>query len=367
MRKKLAVLALAMCLVISFAGCQQQSGDTDDGNEPHTEKTVDYDTVYNEIIEEFYHTIKYADLQGEVKEGLNGVVEAGSYMGEDALDEIGYLLKDINNDGIKELLVGQSYSDEYAYVKNDLYAVYTLVGDSPVFVLEGRSRNCYSLMEEGKIYNGGSNGASYRVFGTYTLGKEGKLVCEDFNFSYDKSSYDDIGFFHNTTGVYEKSEAKEMDIDYEEFEEMENALAEKTIVLEFKPFSDFTPSGDGKEQFNGDPGDKPVFFTINGNWTCDTKSSDGQRWTLFVDLYSDGSAAYKCGPYLSELLVYYRGTWKTVSDTNIELNLEDEYGNGPFKGEFTWNIKNGVLTLLHVNGDAFVYSTEGKALTFTKK
>ncbi len=376
MKKKLGIFALVFCLALTFGGCEEKNKDKtsekkaeSSASETETGKAVDYDKVYDNLLEEYYYTIEYASNQSDIKEGFMGVVEVGSYLEDEALDVIGYKIEDINGDGIKELLIGQSYDEEYAYVKNDLYAMYTLVIDSPTLVLEGRSRNSYSLMDKGEIYNGGSNGASYRIFGTYSLGEEGNLVCSDFNFSYERSNdYTDIGFFHNTTGEYDKNKAEEMQISEEEFGEMENSLGKRTIAIDFTPFRNFTPKGDGEEIFNADTTGDPVLWTVNGNWDCLMRDEDGQQWMLSLDLYSDGSGSYRCGPYESEYIVHFRGKWARGSEkTRITLDMEDSYGSGPFNGEFMWNVKNDTLTLVHTDGDPFLYGTEGKPLEFTKR
>ena len=376
MKKKIGILAMILCLALNFAGCEEKDkqktsdkGAKSSASEKEAEKKMDYDTAYDELLEKFYYTIKYASQQGETEEGFEGVVETGSYLEDEALDVIGYKIEDINGDGVKELLIGQSYDDEYAYVKNDLYALYTLVSDSPVLLLEGRSRNSYSLMDKGEIYNGGSNGASYRIFGTYSLGKDGKLICSNFNFSFERSNdYTDIGFFHNTTGIYDKAKSEEMAISEDEFRELEASLAKRTVEIDFTPFRGYTPKGDGEEIFNADTTGDPVLWTVNGNWECLMRDEDGQEWMLSLDLYSDGSGSYRCGPYESEYLVHFRGRWRKGSErTRIVLDMEDSYGSGPFNGEFIWNVKNDTLTLLHADGDVLLYGTEDKALEFTKR
>ncbi len=381
MKKTICIIMAILLALVSMTGCEfeklkvkQKSksstlgGKKSKGNTgSNGKKDIDYDKIYNSVLEEYYYMIKYANNQGEVKEGFMGVVEAAQAFEDEALDEIGYLITDINDDDIKELLVGISDNTEDVYFKNDLYALYTLKGESPTLVLEGRSRNWYSLIDGGKIFNCGSNGAAFRIFGEYSLGKEAELKCSDFYFSFDKDgSYTNIGFFHNTTGIYDMAQADELDISEDEFRAKEEALAKRTIKLSFTPFSNFTPSGDGAEIFNANNSGDPLYMTIKGNWSTIVEA-DGEDLVLLLDLYSDGSAAYKIGFYESEIVVYYRGRWTPSSGaTTITLDMDDEYGSGPFKGEFLWNVNNDTLTLMHKSGEPLLDDMVGKSISFNK-
>ena len=235
--KKITCIIMALLMAfVCMTGCENEKSEkeeksdisifggkkSEDDTEEKGKKTADYDTIYNSVLEEYYYMIEYANNQNELDEKFMGVVEAARAFEDEALNEIGYLITDINGDGIKELLVGISDDTDDDYLKNDIYALYTLKGDSPSFVLGSRSRNWYSLIDGNKVFNCGSNGAAFRIFGEYTLGDDGELDCNDFYFSYDKDgSYTNIGFFHNTTGIYDMAEADELDISEDEFREKE--------------------------------------------------------------------------------------------------------------------------------------------------
>lgn len=375
MKKKICAVLAILMLLVSMTGCKGGATEPETalpaGENPAEntgENSADYDSIYKSVLEEYYYMIKYANNQSEYKDGFMGVVEAAQAFEEEALSEIGYLISDINGDGVKELLIGISDETEGVYVKNDLYAIYTVRNNSPKLVAEGRSRNWYSLIDGGKLFNFGSNGAAYRIFGEYSLGNEADLIPIDFYFSYDKDgSYTNIGFFHNTTAIYEMAQAEELHIEQDEFEALEDALAKRTVKLDFTPFAGFTPAGDGAEIFNADTTGDPVFMTIKGNWRT-TLETNGEEWVLDLDLYSDGSGAYKIGYPESEFVVYYRGRWSPSSGTTaITIDMNDEYGSGPFCGEFLWNVNRGVLTLMHKSGDPLLYGMEGKSVSFTKK
>lgn len=360
MKKRVLALLLVFVFALTcFTACGGNTSEISndaDGGEGGT-PAVDYSKNYVSVLDEYHVLIANAERLDFIDDRV-GVIETAKALGEDALSGIGYLFKDINADGVDELLIGQSSAD--GYVKNDLFAVYTLIDGAPVFVTEGRSRNSYSLMENGELFNMGSNGASYSIFGTYALTEGAKLACTDFYFTYDKSSYDDIGFFHNTTGVYEKSAAEELDMDSTAFFAISEGFGKKTIELDFMPFAEYTPSPDAPEA------PVPIVPAFVGEWKGTSRGYDGTNYALFVNLYEDGTAIYKCGPVQSEIMVDCHGTWSADdAGETIALALVDRIEGFSFNGQYKWSVNSG-LELTHVGGDAFLYGAEGRTFGFGK-
>ena len=54
-------------------------------------------------------------------------------------------------------------------------------------------------------------------------------------------------------------------------------------IIDFIPFSSYTPEDDGIEVFNNNDGD-PVAFTIDGEWETTSKTEDGSTWILELNL-----------------------------------------------------------------------------------
>lgn len=359
--KKLFLILTLVCL----AGCGSKAT-VEPTAEPTIEPTaepVNYMEVYDGVIQEYYNVIKNPDAYDDQEEGKMGVIETAHYLGDSALSEIGYLLRDINGDEIPELIIGSS---DDGYTANTIYALYTIKDNNPSFVLEGRSRSSYALMEGNSLFYCGSNGAAYRLFGEYKLGKDGELVCCDFNFSYEKNNnLEDIGFYHNTTGVYDKSKAEEMKITDDEFWGMEEKLAKKTAKLKFTPFSEFKPMNEPEATVAPEPTANPT-ADFCGTWRCNSKTSDGSNWVLEVGILADGSASYKCGPPQSEWMVDYIGNW-SANGENITLTMRDRYEGDNFSGVFKASRSGGSLSLQHLSGDSFLYGTEGKTFVFSAK
>ena len=59
-----------------------------------------------------------------------------------------------------------------SYVGSRILAAYTYKHNVPFNILVGTSRNRYYLFEDNTIFNEGSNGAAYTIFGTYHLSKD---------------------------------------------------------------------------------------------------------------------------------------------------------------------------------------------------
>lgn len=253
MKKRIVALFFAALMIVGLSACGKKNDEAEEAflasqsAEEATaapeieEKEPDASEIYQYILRDYYNTVKNPDSADEFEEGKMGVVENARYLEGEALNEIGYIIYDVNGDGVEELLIGMG-NQEWSYTKNTLLAVYTIKNNEPVFVLEGRSRDSYFLMKNGEFLNSGSNGAAYKIFGVYSL-ENAELVCKDFYFSYEKNNdFEDIGFFHNTTGIYEKSASEELDITDDEFWAIEEKLSESTAELDFIPFSKFTSS-----------------------------------------------------------------------------------------------------------------------------
>ena len=366
MKRKLLTFILAMVLCVPvLAGCGaeeipvQTPEPTVQPEATPTAEPIDYNEIYKPVIDEYYDVIKNPGAYDELEEGKTGVIESAVYLNDKALDEIGYLIKDINADDVPELIIGASND----YMRNDIYALFTIKDSKPYYVLEGRSRSSYALIEGGKLYYHGSNGAAYTIFGTYELKADGELACTDYNFSYERSNdYTDIGFFHNTTGVYEKAASEEMNITDDEFRAMEEKLGNKTVKLDFISFRNHKNSG--QPASTADPANGQINLFVN-NWVGTGYTSDGSAWVLFVDISADGTASYRCGPPESEIMVDYNGSWKFDSTyKNITFNLKDRIEGYSFNGVFKVTSDGGSLSLKHLSGNTFLYGTEGKTFNF---
>ena len=241
MRTKLtAVILMIFMLITLFCGC---NNDTTDGIETTTAGTaekntldaesVDYNDVYSDILADFTSLFDNTDADYE---GTTGVIEIINMRGRnEALDCIGYTIRDLNGDKIPEFIVG--FIDE-AGKGSEILALYTYKDNSPVFVLESTTRSAYFLMNDGNLFYQGSAGAMYSIFASYALSEKAELVCNDYWFTYekDKTSYE-IGYYHNTTGDFDKAVSEELNISEDEFFKKQSDLISEKAVIELTPFS----------------------------------------------------------------------------------------------------------------------------------
>ncbi len=106
-----------------------------------------------------------------------------------SLDNDGYILKDLDQDGNDELIIlakGSLTASRFENFGDMVYAVYTLQNDKPVRVLESWTRSRNYLCADGGIYNEGSDGAAYSTWCVYDI-RDGKTVVREGVQTTDKT------------------------------------------------------------------------------------------------------------------------------------------------------------------------------------
>lgn len=190
--------------------------------------------LYEQKLMEIRDYIKQGDTADEIPEGYTGIREMMiNEEPEVLLDQIGYLMKDLSGDGQLELLIGTPVEVSEDTVSN-IFALYTVKDGAVQLVTEGWARSAWFLLQDGTFYNTGSNGAAYAVIGDYAISADGsKLEPKDFYFTYEKTegNFEDIGVYHNTTGVYDKAQAELMDITTDQLWEIAANYQNNTQVL----------------------------------------------------------------------------------------------------------------------------------------
>lgn len=146
MKKKIfyaAALVTSAVFMLEGAGVAYAADDTSGTG------YIDYDEVlsrYYDGVSSYWNT---SDFQA------NGLNYLFGY--EPNVNTLGYCLKDIDNNGTEELLIGKT-DDEGIYM-GMIYDMYTMVDGELTQVLTSGERDCFYLCEDNEIAEVGSGGA----------------------------------------------------------------------------------------------------------------------------------------------------------------------------------------------------------------
>lgn len=228
---------------------------TTDGN--NQEDTKDNNSTYNNQKDNDKYEELYSDILDKcaiiLDSDINDIVDDDAYIGlmetkmgdaQDALDNVGYIIKDISGDGIPELMVGYVTDIKDEDVRhNGVMLTYTLDKKlKPVKVFEGWYRNYYEYKGKGVFNYQGSGGAMYSSFGDFMITKDGtKLECQNYYYTYDKDNDPTvIGYYYSTVPDSDVKNSRELDMTAEEFYKITgNFSGVYEEILEFIPFSKY--------------------------------------------------------------------------------------------------------------------------------
>ena len=196
-----------------------------------------YEQYYKTILDSNYELIMGGADAYDYREGTSGIGEIIMNSDGTEANTIGYTFLDVNHDGVTELIIGSiSEEKDGKYFGQNIYSAYTYE-DIPYLLLEGWSRNRCFLLEDGTFYTEGSGGAMYSLLENSVLDANAtQLTCKDLYFTYEKDeSFEEIGFYHNTTGEWDVSVSEELEEDA--FWSKYDEYGSRTTTLEFVPFS----------------------------------------------------------------------------------------------------------------------------------
>ena len=158
---------------------------------------------YQELLDVIAKGLKEGFPEGKLDE--LGMTASVFYTGDKSYEILGYLLKDLDGDGVEELLIGENAADGSGPDTgwdSIIYDMFAIRGGELVHIFDGWERNRYYLCENGAVANEGSSGAAYSSweFFTYKNGElkliESIFTDEDAQFQshwyhFDKPSYED--------------------------------------------------------------------------------------------------------------------------------------------------------------------------------
>ncbi len=145
--------------------------------------------MYGDVVEQFRKAISEGwDASKLEKNGMSSMYYAISQSegSSDAMHVTGYAYRDLNSDGIDELVVGEIADGD---LKGVIYDIYTMVNRKPAHVISGYARDRYYELSGGLIVNEASGGAELTEVKSYYLTPNTTELLLQIGVKYD--SYDD--------------------------------------------------------------------------------------------------------------------------------------------------------------------------------
>jgi len=330
MKTNKSIILLAAILLLNGCSLRDNGPDqpgqdnvqngTDESNVQNGD-AVDYEALYMPVIDDFYRLAIGEYDENNIPAGGTSLLEGNGWNNDNAmLWDAGYMIRDLSGDGIPELLIGSTAGEEYEIAAGTMiYALFTAANGQPYLSLEGFTRNAYCILTDGSIFNQGSAGAAYHIFGLYDLTADGTaLNCRDFWFTHEKDgNYEDIRCWHNTAGEMDPAVSEELPLTIDEFWAKEEEMAKQRKVLDLITFAEY--GGVKKPEYAENPtvsavygndytGESDAFIADNTDYACDVVfttdgtvrnfkiialtlneiSDDGYVSFFFEDLYIHG-------------------------------------------------------------------------------
>ena len=187
--------------------------------------------LYQDILNKHLTAIKEdwdADkLEKEKMSSMYAVAKAGG----DVMTTVGYAYKDINVDGIDELLIGEIDDDG----KGMIFDIYTMVDRKPTHVISGWDRNRYYALDSGLVRNEYSDGANSSGVNIYNLTSNSTELLLQVAFKYDGYADEKKPWFKSYDSGKDDNNNWES-IEESEYNELDNRFSNISKV-DYKPFS----------------------------------------------------------------------------------------------------------------------------------
>lgn len=198
---------------------------------------TDYLALYQPVLEAYREHERsgggllnwYGDEPGYVHVGLSSV------------PRLGYMLEDLDGNGVPELILGALYTEKDfeenswlepgSYYTNLIVDLYTLADGDPVYLVNSGDRYRYNLTDDGMLYFEGSSGAAYSsvylyrvedtrlvyVTGVCIDGGEDRCfqVQDDKDYQHEKDipiSFEDFNERCKELAVYREEHAKPLSL-----------------------------------------------------------------------------------------------------------------------------------------------------------
>lgn len=322
---------------------------------------ADIPAAYVPVLDDL-HDILANGLNGrERRDGEHGVMERwqGSE-GPEALASVGWALRDLSGDGTPELLIAQVEEAEGESRGSQLYALYAIKDGKPFLVLEGTTRDTFTLLEGNALMNHGSGGMA-RVFGICELSEDGTvLVWHDRWFTALKESPRELACYRNSAGTLDKADSQE--ISEEDFDNAEKHLFALQSDELFTPFSRWRQAEDAS-------GDTEKTAAANApavrlHWAEEALKNSPSHSTFTVCAEGPMVQAAVCaGIPVKGLKVLKLELAEAGEDGKVSFNSAELFNYGTLKPECPLVISMPVLGTIPQYGISYE-DAEGKTLRF---
>lgn len=240
--KKIAAIVLALCLCACLCACsifdfmQEQPAPVPEiqaAPMPTPEPTPQIPEkqpaeIYAPVIESYYQAASAKmSMEDLMNSGLNYM--AAYCYGDAPLEKLGYLLHDLDGDGIQELFVGSRTGDEYQ--DKIVLEMFAIRDGEAVNVFSSGERQRYYLRSDGTIANENSNSAfdsSFAVY-VYANGELGLSEALVFDMAADRNAPWFLVTAEGKTGIDEATATAKM-----------NQMQETYVMLDYTPLSGYT-------------------------------------------------------------------------------------------------------------------------------
>lgn len=215
---------------------------------PVKQGDIDGYTAYRDILTHMVRIMESDGAEGNYDPGEVGIMEELPRVLEQngsAVEAFGYIIEDLSGDGVPELVIGDRRQDEFVTEGNKIYALYTLVGNTPELVFEGGTGYDYYLTENRNVFEIGGYTRMHPYFGLFKMSKDAiNREYLDFYFTVEKEALGKLGFYHNHKGIADPEISKEIkhDVEEEGIGEYMKDIRKTVVRVPFYPFSAYEVS-----------------------------------------------------------------------------------------------------------------------------
>ncbi|MBO4374747.1 MAG: haloacid dehalogenase-like hydrolase [Lachnospiraceae bacterium] len=186
--------------------------------------------MYDDVIAKYVEAVdgEWNSAKLEEEDMSPGYFQKNREEGHKVMDEVGFAYKDVNSDGVDELLIGVIEDGE---MKGTVYDIYTMVDREPAHVVSGTARDRYYALENGMIVNIASKGAEETDYITYDIEPNTTDLCQQLALKVDGYENREKPWFASF-GIDSKWE----NITEKEFDDYMSRI--ECIRFDFTPLSD---------------------------------------------------------------------------------------------------------------------------------